>query len=97
MFGTTTAGFLIHGLRARIFGQIFDQGFWPGCFEQKIQCTVLPGRKNTVLQYYRDGNHLGENHVIKNPILLKIPYIKNLAVQAVFMGERGVIGTLPLL
>ena len=39
-------------------------------------------RKNTVLQYYRDGKHLGENHVIKNPILLKIPYVKNLAVEA---------------
>ena len=60
---TITAGFLIHGRRARIFGQIFDQifgqifdqGFWPGCFGQKIQCTVLRGRKNTALQYYRDG------------------------------------------
>ena len=58
-----TAGFLIHGRRARIFGQIFDQvfgqvfdqGFWPAFFDQKIQCTVLLGRKNTVLQYYRDG------------------------------------------
>ena len=59
---TYTAGFLIHGRRARIFGQIFDQifgqvfdqVFWPGFFGQKIQCTILLGRRNTVLQYYRD-------------------------------------------
>ena len=66
----------MHGRRARffgqifdqIFGQVFDQGFWPGFLGQKIQCTVLPGRENTVLQHYQDGKHLGENHVIKNPI-----------------------------
>ena len=48
-----TTGFLIHGRRARIFGQIFDQifgqvfdqGFWPG----------FRGQKNIALQYYRDG------------------------------------------
>ena len=59
-----TAGFLIHGRHARIFGQIFDQifgqvfdhGFWPGFFEQKIQCTGLPGHRTTVLQYHRDRN-----------------------------------------
>ena len=51
-FKGCTAGFLIHGRRARIFGQIFDQilghifdqGFWPGFF----------GTENTVLKYYRD-------------------------------------------
>ena len=83
-----TAGFLIPGRRDLIFGQIFDQifgqvltvFFWPGFFGQKIQCTVLPGRKNTVLQYYPDGKNLRENHIIKNPIFLKIPYINNLAV-----------------
>ena len=48
-----TAGFLIHGRRARIFGQIFDQifgqifdqGFWPGFL----------GTEDTVLQFYWDG------------------------------------------
>ena len=76
-----TAGFLIHGRRARIsFGQNFDQGVWPDFLDQKMQCTELPGRENTVLQYYPDGKQLGKNHVIKNPIMLKIPYITNLAV-----------------
>ena len=51
-----TAGFLIHGRHAQIFGQnfdqifgqVFDQRFWPGFGGQKIQCTVLPGQRNTV-------------------------------------------------
>ena len=34
----------------QIFGQVFDQGFWPGFWDQKIQCTVLQGQRNTVLQ-----------------------------------------------
>ena len=34
----------------QIFGQVFDQGFW----DPKIQCTGLLGRRNTVLQVYRD-------------------------------------------
>ena len=50
-----TAGFVIHGRHARIFGQIFDQifgqvfdqGFWPG----------FSGQKNTALQYYRVGKY----------------------------------------
>ena len=57
-----TVGFLIHGRHARIFGQNFDQifdqifgqGFWPGFLDPKIQCTGLLGRRNTVLQVYRD-------------------------------------------
>ena len=48
-----TARFLIHGRRARIvgqifdqmFGQVFDQGFWPG----------FRGQKNTASQYHTDG------------------------------------------
>ena len=88
--GDVTAGFLIHGQRAwlfgqifdQIFGQVFDQGFWPGFLDQKIQCAVLYGRKNTALQYYRDGENLGENHVTKKPIFLNIPYIKSLAVRS---------------
>ena len=32
----------------QIFGQIFDQGFWPGFMDQKLQCTLLLGRRNTV-------------------------------------------------
>ena len=68
--------FLLHGRRARIFGQIlgqiFDQGFWPGFFgDRKYSFTVLPGQKNTVLKYHRDGENLEENHVIQNPILLR--------------------------
>ena len=35
------------------------------------------------MQYDRDGENLGKNHVIKHPILLKIPCIKNLAVTPV--------------
>ena len=75
-----TAGFLIHGRRARIFGQIFDQifgqvfdqGFWPGYFGQKIQCTVLPGRKNTVLPGRKKPREKPCNQkslIVKNPIL----------------------------
>ncbi len=41
-------GFLIHRRRAQIFDQIFDQGFWPGFFGQKKQCTIRLGRRNTV-------------------------------------------------
>ena len=69
----------------QIFGQIFDQGFWPGFLgtentvysttgAEKYSFTVLPGQKNTVLQYYRDGEKWGKRPCIKNPILLKIPY-----------------------
>ena len=60
---------------AIFLARVFDQGFgdrkysvqyyWDG----EIQCTVLPGQKNTVLQYYRDGEKLEENHVIRHPIL----------------------------
>ena len=48
------AGFLIHGRHARIFGQIFGQVFDQGFLDPKIQCTGLLGRRNTVLQVYRD-------------------------------------------
>ena len=64
---------------ARFLTRVFGQGFW----DRKYSFTVLPGQKNTVLQYHRDGENLEKNHVIKNPILLKIPYIKNLAVPGV--------------
>ena len=40
--------FLIHGRHARIWDQIFGQGFWPGFWGKKIQCTVLQGLRNTV-------------------------------------------------
>ena len=70
---------------ARFLTRVFGQGF----LGQKMQCTVLLGRRNTVLQYYRnrkiqfyswDGENLRKNHVIKIPISLKIPCIKSLAV-----------------
>ena len=68
-----TAGFLIHGRHARIFGpildQMFDQGFgqvvWTREYnvqyywDGEIQCTGLQGREHTVLQYYRDGEKRG--------------------------------------
>ena len=94
---TNTVGFLIHGRHARIFGQIFDQifgnvfdqGFWPWFFGHKIQCTGLPGQRNTV--YSTTGTEKYSFTVlqgqrkpcIKNPILLKIPYIKNLTVYSI--------------
>ena len=73
-----TDGFLIHGRRARIFLPYFWPDFlpcfWPGFFWQKIQCTVLLGRKNIVLQAHRDGKRPRgkpcnkKSHMIKNPI-----------------------------
>ena len=57
---------------ARVFGQ--------GLGVRKFSFTVLQGRQNTVSQFYRDGENLEKNYIIINPILLKIPYIKNLAV-----------------
>ena len=86
-FSSYTVRFLIHGRHARIFGQIFDQifgqvfdqGFWPGFFGQKIQCTGLPGQRNTVLQFDRDRkiqfysstgtekSNLFESHIIESP------------------------------
>ena len=61
---------------ARFLTRVFGQGFG----DRKYRFTGLPGRRNTVLQFHRDRENLGKNHVIKNPILLKIPYIKKLAV-----------------
>ena len=69
------------GFLARFLTRVFGQGFGDG----DIQCTVLPGRRSTVLQFYRDGNiqfynttgmekNGGENHVVK------IPYVENLDV-----------------
>ena len=80
-----TAGFLIHGRHGRIFGQIFgqvfDQGFWPGFFGQKIQCTGLPGQRNTVLQFDRDrtiqfklSQFYWDREKVKKNRVLKIPY-----------------------
>ena len=45
---------------------------------EKYSFTVLPGQKNTVLQFYRDGEKREKNQ------LLKIPYIKNIALPLVF-------------
>ena len=47
---------------------------------KKYRFTRLQGRKNTVLHYHRDGEKQGRRPCIKNPIYLKMPYIKNLAV-----------------
>ena len=54
---------------------------------EKYSFTILHGGENTVLQYYRGGENLGNNHVITNPILLTIPYIKNLAVRRKVTGK----------
>ena len=73
---------------ARLLTRFFDQVFWT--------------RKYNV-QYYWDGKiqfysttgtekSLGKNHVIKNPISLKIPYIKNLAVKFFFPQVWGRFG-----
>ena len=43
--------------------------------------TVLQGWENIVLQYYRDEGKRRKKPCIKNPMLLKIPYIKSLAVE----------------
>ena len=72
-------GCLIHGRHARIFGQIFDHGFWQGFLGQEIQFdsstgtekysfTGLLGRKNTAFQFYRDGKKREQNHVLKSHI-----------------------------
>ena len=61
---------------ARILPRVFDQVFWTRKYsvqyygDEKIQLYSTTGTEK----------NLGKNHVIKNPILLKIPYIKNLAV-----------------
>ena len=88
-----TVRFLIHGRHARIlgqvcdqiFGRIFDQGFWLG----------FRGTENTV--YSSTGTEkysftirrkTREKPCIKDPILLKIPYIKNLAVLPAYSLPR---------
>ena len=84
-----TAGFLIHGRRARIFGQIFDQifgqvfdqGFWLGFWTRKYSVQYYGDEKIQLYSTTGTEKSLGKNHVIKNPISLKIPYIKNLAVR----------------
>ena len=61
---------------ARILTRVFDQVFWTRKYsvqyygDEKIQLYSTTGTEKS----------LGKNHVIKNPISLKIPYIKNLAV-----------------
>ena len=72
-------GFLARFL-TRFLARFLTRVFGQGLGDRKYSFTVLQGRKNTVLQFYRDGENLEKNHIIKNPILLKIPYIKNLAV-----------------
>ena len=67
---------------ARFLTRVFDQVF----LDRKYSVQYYWDRKNTVLQYYRDGKTLGKNHVIKNPMLLNIPYIKNLAVWYIFVN-----------
>ena len=58
----------------QVFGQLFDQGF----MDTKIKSIGLLGRrntvlqvyrdeKNTVLQFYRDGEKREKNHVLKIP------------------------------
>ena len=55
-----------------VFDQGFDQGFWSPKYsvqfywDGEIQCTFLPGPKNTVLQFYQD--HVLKILCIKNPI-----------------------------
>ena len=68
----------VPGFLARFLTRVFVQGSGGA---EKYSFTVLHGRRNTALQYYRDGENLRKNHVITNPILFKIPCIENLAVQ----------------
>ena len=68
---------------ARFLTRVFGQGLG----DRKYSLTVLKEQNNTVLQFYRDGENLMKIHITRNPILLNIPYIKNLAV-AVFMFIR---------
>ena len=60
---------------ARFLTRICGQGVG----DRKYRFTVLQGLKNTALQFYPDGENLEKNHIIKDTILLRIPYTKNLA------------------
>ena len=63
------------------------QVYWDG----EMQFYRSTGtKKNTVLQFYRDGEKRDKS-CIKNPILLTIPYIKNLTV--VVLSHREASGT----
>ena len=68
---------------ARIFGtQQIVGGGEGGEGGEKYSFTVRPGQKNTVLHFYRDGEKIKEkSHIIK------IPYIKNLAVQSLQFAQ----------
>ena len=48
---------LMHGRHVRFFGQIVDQVFWPEFLGQKMQCTVLPGPRNTVYSTTGTGKY----------------------------------------
>ena len=52
---------------------------------EKFSFTGVRGRRHTILQFYRDGEKREKNHVIKNPILLRIPYTKNLTVRFLYI------------
>ena len=67
---------------ARVLTRVFGQGFG----DRRIQLYSTIGTADTALQYYRDGENLGENNAIKNLILLKIPCIKHLAVYISFFA-----------
>ena len=60
------------------FGQVFDQGFGPGFWvpENTVQSTTRTEKYSFTVR-----RKTIERPCIKNPILFKIPYIKNLAVQ----------------
>ena len=61
----------------RVFGQGFGnrkcsaQYYW----DEEKHCTVLLGRRNTVFQFYRDGekiNILNKSDVFQNPMYTQI-------------------------
>ena len=64
---------------ARFLTRVFGQVFWT----RKYSVQYYRNAENTVLQLTGTENNLKKNHIIENPILLKIPHIKDLAVAIV--------------
>ena len=64
----------VPGFVARFWARFLTRVFGQGFLGQKIQFYTTTGTEKYT---FTDGEYLEKNHVLKNPIYFKIPYIKN--------------------
>ena len=73
-------GFLARFL-TRFLARFLTRVFGQGVLDRKYSVQYYGDEKIQLYSTTGTAKNLGKNHVIKNPISLKIPYIKNLAVR----------------